>query len=346
MKLYKYIILLAALIIPNILLNAQEPEFRVLGKKGNVNSQSKSSSWTDLKTGDRLFKNDKIKLSGDSYIGLVHSSGKTVEIRKEGTYNISKLTKDVSAFRSSSSERFAKYVIAEITSGDALLSQKKYKRTMGNTGAVERATGGDVSYMATFSSLSGQDLSQYSALNDAIECVVKTDKNYIRIKYPRSSYLIDNKVDFIWYKNNSVSIYEFVIIDRDDNIIYSTKTSDTMLQLNLSELKLLKGTNYYWYIKNNELKSDQYCINWLNDYDMKRLNEDLEPMLDGMAKGKDAASLILLASIYEDENIMNRAIEAYDDALKIEPDVDGYKTLYARYLSRIGLEDEALKLVK
>lgn len=153
-------------------------------------------------------------------------------------------------------------------------------------------------------------------------------------------------VDFVWYKNSTVSIYEFVIIDRNDNIIYSTKTSDTTLQINLSDIKLPKGMNYYWYLRSNDLKSDQYCFNWINDYDMKRLNEDIEPLLDGMTKGKDAASLMLLASIYEDENIMNRAIDAYEDALRLEPGVDGYRTLYARFLSRIGLEDEAIRIIK
>ncbi|TAL68583.1 MAG: hypothetical protein EPN82_09905 [Bacteroidetes bacterium] len=326
--------------------NSQEPEFRVLGKRGNVDFQSKGMGWSDIKTGDQLFKNDKIKIGNESYLGLVHSSGKTVEIKKEGTYNISKLSKEISAFRSSTTKRFAKYIVDEITSGDDMLSQKKYKRSMENTGAVERATGGDISYTATFSSLSGTDLSQYSALNDAIDCVIKTDKNYIRIKYPRTSYVMDNVVNFVWYRNSTCSVYEFVITDRSDNVIYSTKTSDTSLQINLSELKLLKGTNYYWFLKSNDLKSDSYCFNWLNDYDMKRLNDDIEPILDEMAKGKDAASLMLLASVYEDENIMNRALDAYEDALSIEPDVDGYKTLYARYLSRIGLEDEALRLVK
>ena len=55
---------------------------------------------------------------------------------------------------------------------------------------------------------------------------------------------------------------------------------------------------------------------------------------------------MLLASIYEDENIMNRAIDSYEEALRLEPDVDGYRTLYARYLSRIGLDDEAIRILK
>ena len=325
---------------------SQEPDFRVLGKKGNVDFQSKSSGWNDIKTGDKLFKNDKLKIGNDSYLGLVHSSGKTVEIRKEGTYTISKLLKDMTAFRSSSTQRFAKYVVDEITSGADILSQKKYKRSMDNTGAVERAEAGDLNYISTFSSLSGTDLAQYSALNDAIDCLVKTEKNYIKIKYPKTSYIIDNNVDFVWYKNRNVTVYEFVITDRNDKVIYSTKTSDTTLQINLWSLKLLKGTNYYWYLRYNDLKSDSYCFNWMNDYDRKKLDEDTEPILDEMTKGKNAASLILLASIYEDENIMNKAIYSYEEALRLEPDVEGYRTLYAKYLSRIGLEKEALKYVK
>jgi tetratricopeptide (TPR) repeat protein len=342
----KYIFSVIFCILFIIRIDAQEPDFRILGIKGSVDFQSKSGSWKSIKTGDQLTKNDKIKVGVNSYLGMVHSTGRTVEIKKEGTFNIAKLSKEVSSFKSSTSQRFAKFVIDEISSGKELLAEKKYKRSMQLTGAVERAEGENITYTGTLSALTGSNLNEYSALNEAVDFLIKTDKNYIRVKYPRASYFLDDNIDFVWYKNSTVSVYEYKIIDINNNIVYSKKTSDTTININLNDIKLVKGLNYYWYVQSDNIKSDQFCINRINDYDRKRIDDDIEPLLDATAKGDDAASFIILASVYEDENIKNRAIDAYERALSNEPDVEGYKTLYARYLSRIGLDDEALKLIK
>ncbi|MFA6571784.1 MAG: hypothetical protein WCT77_11190 [Bacteroidota bacterium] len=61
---------------------------------------------------------------------------------------------------------------------------------------------------------------------------------------------------------------------------------------------------------------------------------------------QDAVSKLIVAAYFEDANVMSGAVDAYRSALEIAPGVQSYKSLYARYLTRIGLTDEAKRVLK
>ncbi|MGA2298103.1 MAG: hypothetical protein ABSG15_11200, partial [FCB group bacterium] len=147
-------------------------------------------------------------------------------------------------------------------------------------------------------------------------------------------------------KNQNVKKYTFNLMDRKDNSIYKVQTSDTALVLNLQNLKIETSKNYYWYVTgNNDEKSDQYCIYLMNESEIKDVNDELESIV-GNKNQENAITKLILASFYEDENIMNLAIKSYREALVIAPDVPSYKNLYAQYLYRIGLQEEAKRILK
>ena len=337
---------IAALFIISSFSYGEEPEFKVLGVKGTVMVESRNKGWKELKAGDGIYKNEKIKIDEASYLGLVHSSGRTIELKNKGTYTVAKLSREAASMKSSTAQKFAKFVADEIGSGDDILASKNYHRNMETTGAVDRATGGNVNYANTLSGMTGTDLSKYSGLNETMDFLFRSNKEYIYAKLPRTSYVIDSVLTFDWYKNPNVSVYEFKIIDINNNEVYTTKTSDTSVTINLDNAGLKPGINYYWYVKSGDISSDQNCINRMTERQKEQVREDTEPIKETMESGKDAAALMILAAYYEDANIMNRAVDSYREALDIEPGVKGYKTLYGRYLSRIGLVDEAAKLVK
>jgi hypothetical protein len=52
--------------------------FKVLANKG-ANEVKTGDSWTPLRTGASLKEGDEIKLGENSYVGLIHSSGKPKE---------------------------------------------------------------------------------------------------------------------------------------------------------------------------------------------------------------------------------------------------------------------------
>ena len=59
---------------------AQEYAFKVLANKG-ANEVKSGSEWAPIKTGASLKNDDELKLSPNSYMGLVHATGKPLELK-------------------------------------------------------------------------------------------------------------------------------------------------------------------------------------------------------------------------------------------------------------------------
>ncbi len=106
---------------------SQNFAFKVLVNKGK-NEIKKGTAWQPLKVGSVLNKTDEIRLVDDAYLGLVHQSGKAVEIKKPGPHKISALEESMSPGKS---------VLVKYT--DFILSSNSdHKTTLNATGAVSR----------------------------------------------------------------------------------------------------------------------------------------------------------------------------------------------------------------
>lgn len=71
----------------------QDYDFKVLVTKGK--NEMKRSSWEGLKVGTSLKKTDEIKVGPNSYLGLIHSSGRPVELKEAKTYKVADLVPKV-----------------------------------------------------------------------------------------------------------------------------------------------------------------------------------------------------------------------------------------------------------
>src|SRR5437868_3052890 len=74
---------------------AQDYAFKVLANKG-TNEVKTGDAWQPLKTGASLKKTDEVKLGDNSYVGLVHVSGKPLEVKTAGAHKVSELEKSMS----------------------------------------------------------------------------------------------------------------------------------------------------------------------------------------------------------------------------------------------------------
>ena len=83
--------ILSILMVSAILGMSQGYTFKVLASKG-VTQVDNGSGWTVLKTGTKLNKDSKVKIANGSYVGLMHSSGKTMELKSAGTYSVENLS--------------------------------------------------------------------------------------------------------------------------------------------------------------------------------------------------------------------------------------------------------------
>jgi hypothetical protein len=118
-------IVLITFIYGNVL--AQDYAFKVLVNKGQ-NEVKSGNAWQPVKVGSSLKSLDQLKVSQNAYLGLVHVSGKPLEVKDAGQYKIV----DLAAKMSGGSSVLHKYT-------DFILSSTHKKNNrLTATGAVHR----------------------------------------------------------------------------------------------------------------------------------------------------------------------------------------------------------------
>lgn len=110
-----------------LLAAAQDYAFKVLVNKGKTELKS-GTNWQPMKVGTSLNPTDEIKLSENSYVGLVHVSGKPMEIKQAGSYKVVDLAGKVNG-GATVLNKYTDFILSENT-------QKK--NTLVATGAVHR----------------------------------------------------------------------------------------------------------------------------------------------------------------------------------------------------------------
>lgn len=109
---------------------AQDYAFKVLINKGQ-NEVRTGSGWTPVKVGARLLSGDELRVSPSGYVGLVHVTGKPLEVKEAGQHKVVDLSAKV---------REGASVLNKYT--DFILSTNADKQSnLTATGAVHR--GGD-----------------------------------------------------------------------------------------------------------------------------------------------------------------------------------------------------------
>jgi len=121
------IVFSAIILISSLSSQAQEYAFKVLVNKGK-NELKSGSTWQPIKVGASLKSADELKISENSYLGLVHVSGKALEWKKAGNYKVMELAAHVGG----GSSVLNKYTDFILTSNTAP------KNRLAATGAVDR----------------------------------------------------------------------------------------------------------------------------------------------------------------------------------------------------------------
>jgi hypothetical protein len=102
--------------------------FKVLVNKGKNEVKSGGGPWQPLKTGATLKAGDEVKLTENAYLGLIHKTGKPMEVKNAGTHKVDVLAAKIGQSTS---------VISKYT--DFVLSSTEEKQNrLTATGAVHR----------------------------------------------------------------------------------------------------------------------------------------------------------------------------------------------------------------
>ena len=279
--------------------------FRVLANKGSNQVKRAASGETQpLKTGTTLKSGDELIASNGAYIGLMHKTGKTIEVRTAGTTKIADLEKKLAAAKTGVANRYAQFVMNKMNEGDGNVNNN-YRRNMKATGAVERAT----------SSAS------------------------IKVMLPSSSDILNPRAVIRWSAVEGDPTYIVSVKNIFDEQILVQETLSTKLNIDFDDTKLAKERLVILSVKvkgNDELKSSDYGIKRMSADDAKAINENLD-ILKAEIPDEGPLNKLIYASFYEENSLLLDALTKYEEAVDLSPGVDDFKSLYDDFLIKNGL---------
>ncbi|MBS1560842.1 MAG: hypothetical protein JSS89_04490 [Bacteroidetes bacterium] len=319
-----------------------ENSVKVIAVRGTVSS----TRGAKLAIGTVLALTDKITVGNDGYVGLVHTNGRTLELRKAGTYGVRDLDKMATKKSGSVNSKFATYVVNELTeTKEPIAFQDKHRANMRVTGAVERAAGDEVSVMDTLANAVG-------GLGDAQRLAVVAYGNVsssatIMVVMPRSTRLLRDTVRFSWHRDPKTSEYRVRIIDRNEKTVFERTTTDTFMMVDLRQGGMAEGQLHLWHVErasDKSFHSDDYGLFRLTGADRQATEAVLSDVESDLVDPESSVSSLIMATVYEDQGLIYDAYMAFADAIAASPSVQNYKRMFAEFLRRHDLNAEAYEV--
>lgn len=293
----KKLITILAVIFLSLTLSAQD--FKVLLISGDCKIQSNGKYQKALVGQKVVIENLQVN---SGYIALLYRGTKTIEISKSGTYSNQQLIQLVNSQNKSTSEKYFGYLTSEIKKSESEDMSKNRYKYMSVVGSVERGN---------------------------------ADGIYLNI--PSTSYISREYILLKWNRVKCDSCNYIIEINNmfGDKIIDVT-TRDTSINLKLSD-KFEK--NYVINIRcgdkkcyGPENKSDSYNIKYLSESDLNTIRNEANNLNDNTSIG-----YLLLANYYETNGLIIDAIWAYEQCIKLNPEISFFKNSYYSLLERSSL---------
>lgn len=264
--------------------------FKVLANKG-TNEIKSGDTWMAVKTGAALKKDDELKLSENSYIGLVSNNGKPLELKTSGSYKVIDLLSKVQTGTSV----LNKYTDFILSSNSA----EAKKNRLSATGAVSR----------------GIEFKLYLPENNNAD--VYNNTVILNWEAKRGPYLVT-------FKN---------MFDDQLNVIETPETT-TQIDLNAKEYANESAILVEISVKgDSKTHSEQRLIKRMSPQHAEKIKKELAEL--GPSIGEESAlNKFILAGFYEEHKLFIDAITAYEQAIKMAPDVPSYKEAYDEFLLR------------
>lgn len=286
--------------------NGQGYTFRVLANKGqNKVKKEGAATAVALKTGATLSSGDELIASQGAYIGLMHKSGKTLEVRTPGTKKVSDLAKMVSTKSASVSSRYANFLAKKMNEKE----QPNYRARLNATGAVSRALAGDAAI---------------TALIPAEDASVLGTKAIVTWESPEG---IEDNTYIVTVKN---------IFDEE---ILKNEVSGNAVELDFTSGEM-QNEEGLWIIniaakENQDVSSGDIAIKRPENPDMYA--EGLTSLKAEVAEDSPL-NKVIYASFYEENGLIVDALTAIEEAIQMNPDIEDFKILKKDIIERNGIK--------
>jgi len=270
--------------------------FKVLGVSGTVKKHNASGD-VAMAPGTKLNGDESIIVE-NGYCGMLHSSGKAIEVKKPGTYLVSDLVKTIKVTTGKSgkvSERYVNYVMGQLTKAEEEDINANHRKYMQETGSVERTVEPPIKLIAL-------------KVNEVLPKAYTLNWNS---KLTNVEYLLE-------------------VSNLFNETIFTAKTKETSAAVDFAPLFAKHGKNLLVTVKilgRPELKS--------SDYNFKMAGDISAPGL-GLAEEKTPVSCMVNGIICEENNLLLDALAYYKDAYTQENSVTGYKEAYDNLLFRVA----------
>lgn len=289
-------------------LNAQDYVFKVLANKGvnTVKIADHSTDWQPIRTGATLNGDDELRISANSYIGLVHASGKTVELKNEGNYYVRDLAAKLGNANSSVASKYANFVINKMTSNDEEDINQNHREHLTITGAVER-----------------------SVLDAPIS-----------LKMPSSVEVLNKEALIRWNDVKDADRYIFTVKNMYDEVILTKEVTQAHILLELTKAPFNTEELIIVSVRvkgNDKMYSGNYGIKRLTGVDADPILKELEQLLVSL-KEESSLNKLILATFFEENNLLIDALMNYEKAVQLSPDVEQFSIAYELFAKRNGLQ--------
>ena len=281
----------------------QETLFKTLASKGTCMVQRgvDPDEYSGLKTGVKLFENDKIIITGDnSYLGLVSSDGKSLELTKGGVYSVNDLHQKLAESKSGLAAMYLEYLVSDMSKTD-----ERANANMKFTGSVER-----------------------SIKNDGIILFL-----------PHSTMVANTKAMVNWYPKEAHDSYTISITNLFDEEIFTKNTSRTSETIDFASMELSPEEVYKIQVKSNDsAESSVVTLNVPAEAKLQRFAKEVEE-IKAQTPANTAIQNMVLAKYYDANELYLNAIPFYRAAVEMEPEVKEYRDAYNSFLFGIGVEN-------
>lgn len=276
---------------------------RVIAKAGQTSLKTGTGT-EPIKSGALLQSSDVVVVGPNSYLSLIPhgKAGKGIELRNAGSYNVGDLAKG----QKDSPGLVNKYTDFILASN----SPEAKKNRMSATGAVHRG------------------LSDF----DVFLPEARTKGNFV----------LGNSVVIGWEsKTANAGPYEVKILNLSDDLLAKHETNENKLKIDLPA-----GESFVVIVVtkkgDSRSTSEPFSIQRLDPSSPR--DRDQTAKLQNELKELDlneetALNKYILAGFFEEQNLLIDAIVAYEDAIRLAPEVDTYREAYEEFLLRKQLKD-------
>ncbi|MCV9385753.1 hypothetical protein [Reichenbachiella ulvae] len=280
--------------------------FRVLASKGANQVKKVNGETVPLKTGATLVSGDELIAASGAYIGLMHKTGRTIEVRNPGVTKITDLESKLAKSQNDVANKYAQFVMNRMSDDDNVNSN--YRQNMKATGAAERATGAGA----------------------------------LKVMLPSSVDILNPEAIIRWTEAPEVENASYVVSIKNifDEEIYKAETNSTSMAINFDNENLSNERLVILSVKvkdQGDIVSSDYGIKRISAEDASSINENLEE-LKAQVPDNSALNKLIYASFYEENDLLLDALTQYEEAIEMSPEVDDFKVLYDDFLIKNGLQ--------